>query len=218
MSAALTVFLLLGCFARAEAGLITYTETVTGSGSLGSQAFTDALITIRGTADTSKVQLSGSDFFVAASTQVSVASVGTGTFTDMIDVVNIQPNSLPFGDLPPGGDVAELAFVVLINATDDIDKDLLGNLNDVFATYNLQSSLGPISGLADLNKFSRYNTTAGTFEIDAVSTPGSFSATTDVSSPTPEPSSLTLALVGLLASLGCFWRHRRGGKSDSHQN
>ena len=196
--------------------MITYTETVTGSGSLGSQAFTDALITIRGTADTSKVQLSGSDFFVAASTQVSVASVGTGTFTDMIDVVNNQPNSSPFGILPPSGDIAEVAFVVLANATDDIDSDLLGILNSAFTTYDLQSSLGPISGLADVNKFSRYNTTAGTFEIDAVSSPGSFSATTNVSSPTPEPSSLTLALVGSLASLGYFWRHRRGGKRDSH--
>ena len=114
------------------------------------------------------------------------------------------------GILPPGGDIAEMAFVVLLAATDDQDKDLLGILNDVLATYKLDSAIGPISGPGTLDDhhvrdFLGFDTTAGTFEIDALSSPVSFTAAPAV----PEPSSLALALVGSLAGLGYSRRRRQ---------
>jgi PEP-CTERM motif len=184
---ALAVFLLLGCFDRAEAGSITYTETVTGSGSLGGVAFTDELITIAGTADTNNVVMPAPGvFIVLTSTEVTVATVGSATFTDTVQAVDNQPNLLAgFGD-------------------NSANLFLLGNHNSAFATYDLKSPIGPTSGTVVVNRGASFATTVGTFEIDSVSTDGTFSAAT--TSAVPEPSSLVMLGIGVVSILGLVRR------------
>src|SRR5579862_1176439 len=69
----------------ASAAPITYTETLTASGTLGGTTFTDALVTVTLTGDTSNVTagpVPHTDVLVnTGSATVSVSGIGTGTFT-----------------------------------------------------------------------------------------------------------------------------------------
>jgi hypothetical protein len=116
---------------RADAAFVTYTETVIGSGSLGAQSFTDSLITITGTADTTNIIHSGVVNTVLTSTTVEVAGLGTATFTDIIQAVsNNTASAAGFGD----------------NTT---DLFLLGNRNVAFASYHLGTKGSQRNGLEE---------------------------------------------------------------------
>ena len=124
-------------------------------------------------------------FTVDAATEVTIAGVGTGTFTDDI-LVTVNQSGL------------------LAGFTDvTTDKFLLGNYNSAFATYDLQSSIGPTSGTAVANPVF-FGTTGGQFLIISVSTPATFSATT---SAIPEPTSFVMLAIGVSGFLGFV--HRR---------
>ena len=73
--------LLLAAPGSADADPVTFTETGTGSGSLGSQDFTNALITLTATADTNDVFSTGIGASVPVSLSVNVAGIGSGTFS-----------------------------------------------------------------------------------------------------------------------------------------
>ena len=186
---AVSVFVLLGCFGRAEAGPITYTETVTGSGSLGGTAFQDALITIVGTADTSNVTMPRSGLFtVLTATTVTVATVGSATFTDIIQAVDNQGNILAgFGD-------------------DTNNLFVAGNHNSAFATYDLKSPIAPTSGTADINPGETFATSVGTLEIDSTSSDGTFSASTTQA--VPEPTSMVMLGIGAFGLMRFAGRRR----------
>ena len=186
---ALSVFVLLGCFGRAEAELITYTETVTGSGSLGGTDFTNALITIAGTANTGNVTMPDPGAFrVFTSTSVTVAGVGTATFTDIIHAVDLHLNMLAgFGDDTVGALVA-------------------GNQNSAFATYDLKSPIGPTSGTVNINAGESFATSVGTLVIESTSTDGTFSAST--AQAVPEPTSMVIVGIGAFGLMCFAWRRR----------
>src|SRR4051794_1326680 len=64
----------------ADAGMITYMQTVNGSGSLGGTAYVNALVTFTQTADTADVASLGTVSSVQAVTStVSVAGFGSGS-------------------------------------------------------------------------------------------------------------------------------------------
>jgi hypothetical protein len=69
-----------------RAGSITYTETFTASGTLGSLgSFTNAQVTITGAGDTANVGQSGANFINQSILgTVTVAGTGTATLTDLI--------------------------------------------------------------------------------------------------------------------------------------
>jgi hypothetical protein len=79
----------------ASANPITYTSSAIASGSLGSNSFSNALVTITVLADTSGVSCaSAGECTNHGTTSVSVAGIGTATFTDFPVGVFVTQTSL----------------------------------------------------------------------------------------------------------------------------
>jgi hypothetical protein len=183
---------LMCCASAAESDGITFTETAIASGSLDEIAFTDALVTLTMTVDTSTIRSPSPGFFTAFLTgfvpaTVSVAGVGSDTFVVGVDVFLYQPESAA-GFLDTG----------------DIAADIPDTLNEAFDNYALSTTIGPLSGKALINPFLPFETTLGTFDITSVSGDATFTAMVS----TPEPSTLILFGTGFLGLLG-IWKYSR---------
>jgi hypothetical protein len=169
----------------ASAGPVTYTETVTASGRLGATGFTDALMTLTATADTADVTNPFSGLFVLIHPRVTVdvAGVGSAVITEDLYMFVNQPFRI-------AGIADQIGGYEVLNVT-----------NSVFATYDLKTSVGPVSGPTSFNESSiGFATTAGYLYLFSTSGTGTFQASV------PEPSTMTLAAIGILG-LQCFrWR------------
>jgi hypothetical protein len=190
-----------------RAGMITYTETATATGAFVSSKdrtrtpFTNALVTITGTGDTTNVVNQGSGNFTNALTTVTVTVAGIGpggsdltaTFSDPISVYDQHA----FDGLPN-----EAGFV-----DSTIRKSILATINTVFGSYDLNTALQPTSGTSDSNPGFGFPTDHLNLNISAASN-GTFSATTQTFA-TPEPASLTLLGIGAAGLLGYGWRRKR---------
>jgi hypothetical protein len=197
------VVLLFGGVGQARAGMITYTETFTASGSFTTQSgttpFTTAQVTLSGTGDTANIVGGGpgSLFNVNLTTTVTVAGIGPGgsnvtaTFTDGTNVAVHQMSSVAgFDDATSRSNIAFTS-------------------NSLFATYGLTTSIAPpVSGsLTDNPTNHMYNTTQGTLTFTSFGSTSTFGAT--LVTPAPEPSTLTLLGLGSLGLLGYGWRRRK---------
>jgi len=176
----------LFCGARqANADGITYTESGTASGTIGAASFTNALVTITFVGDTSNVTSLGPGLFINGVETVtasgSINGVGAFTFTDSLAAFVNQ-----FGTSGPTAGISDLTV-----------NDILDTINSsVFATYDLTTAIGPVTGTSLLNPGSSYGTSDGNLTFSEMSANSTFTATTAV----PEPSSLLLlgvAFAGL---------------------
>jgi hypothetical protein len=173
--------------AAASAALLTYTETADVSGSLNGVTFTDDLLTITGVGDTSSISGGPSFFFLGLPAEFTLSGGGSGTFTDSIYVVSNQ-------SVTRGG-------------FSDFSQDLtlLITYSSAFATYDLSTPFGPVSGDPIYNGGSFFPTTAGALIIDSVSGDATFTATI------PEPSTsvmMILGFVGIVIVAGAAPRKR----------
>jgi hypothetical protein len=84
---------------------------------------------------------------------------------------------------------------------------VIGNHNGAFASYDLKSSIGPLSGTAVINPGDSFATTSGALVIDSVDG-ASFQATVGA---VPEPSSLALCGLGAVTLAG--YARRRSARA-----
>ena len=164
---------------QAEAAPITYFESITTDGVLGGTVFTNELVTLSFTADTSNVTAGpGSSFTnIPSISTVTVAGVGSATFSDPVSLsVFVFPTFSEFS-------VTDTAL-----STDILDTFAL---TSVFAGYDMTTPLGPVSGGAAYSVGTLFPTSVGNFEF--TKTGGGVSSVSAV----PEPSSLFLIALGL---------------------
>jgi hypothetical protein len=186
----------------ARATPITYTEQLTGTGTIGGSTFTNALVTINLFGDTSTVSGSPGSFerdFGTAT--VTVFGFGTATFTDP----QLWAFDNPFGGSgsTPVAGISDITASLLIADTNNV----------AFATYDLRTSIGPLAGPVAINPGALFPTTMGNFALTSVSgNTSTFSATT--SAAVPEPATLTLITLGLT---GLVTRYRRRSSRSTSQ-
>jgi len=160
-----------------SAGPITYVEQGSESGSLGGVSFTNALVTITVTGDTGMVLTpigSPGLFEDLGTATVSVAGIGTATFTDQMEAFDSQT-------------------VDWAGISDHSHSDLitLVTVNPLFASYTLATGIGPVSGSTMINSAQSFPTTAGSLILNSVTGNSTFSATV------PEPGSFVSLAIGL---------------------
>jgi hypothetical protein len=193
----LAVLAILGILGagKVRAAVITITETVTATGSLGGTAY-NGLVTITATGDTNGVVPYGPNLigFNNTSATVTVEGIATATFT-ALTLGFVNQSSVP-------GAGIELGAVNNPNPADILDVR-----NPAFSTYNLTSSIGPLTGTPVFEGPSSYATTLGVFSFTSFLGNATYQAV--VTAAVPEPTSLTLAGIGGVIGVGCARRVRR---------
>jgi hypothetical protein len=169
------------CCAAASAGPITFTETQNGIGSLGGTPFNNALVTIVLTSNTSTITGGSGVFFDIGPATVTVAGIGTATFTDTMEaVVNQTYSDAGISD-------------------ETTNRSMMFDTNAAFGTYDLSTAIGPLSGNASGNAGLGFSTSMGLFVLtDSLNNPdhpATFTATTLGS--VPEPGTLGLLAAGI---------------------
>jgi hypothetical protein len=160
---------------------ITYTETDIASGSLNGVAFTDASILLTMNNDTTNITGGPSLFENVGIITVSINGGAPATFTSLASLV-FSNQSVP-----------GVGF--------DASPDILDTVSASFATYALNTAIGPITGSALSNLGHPFPTSGGDFVLTGVGAP-TFTATIGV---VPEPSSLAVFATAM-AALGFFFR------------
>jgi hypothetical protein len=170
-----------------SAATITFTESAIANGSLGSNSFTDALITLTATGNTSDVTESPTGFFRLDVPEISIdiAGLGNATYTGG-QVFSCEDNSCL--STPPYPDAAA-GFSPL-----PIGHDILDTIDEGFNTYNLATSIGPIASSSLINPSFPFATNRGAFEIASA---GEATFTASVGTATPEPATAALLGIGL---------------------
>lgn len=182
------------------AATITYTMTGTGTGTVGATPFTNAAYTITMVGDTTAVTGTTLRQNNVTAT-MAIAGIGTATITELVDIFDNHSNSTV-------GLQRQLSGLDLIDGT-----------NAAFATYDLASNIGPISGLTAtaLGQFTNLGSTLGPITMPSSST-FTFQATVGGAPPPPPPTTATiptlsenalLLLVLVTAALGAILLRRR---------
>jgi hypothetical protein len=185
--------LLLG---KAQAAPVTYVQRGILDGTLNGASFTQRAFELRGTSVTEAVSPSSSGccwLNPIAPLEFTIEGVGAGIFSDPIWAVANKNGTTGFGTI-----LSNLA--------------VLFTWSPELTTYDLRSSIGPISGIGGLNPFASFQTSAGPLSLSSAQ------AVTFQASVVPVPAAAWLfasAMVGL-ASLGRNARERTGVTVPRH--
>ncbi len=163
----------------ASASPIAFTESTTGSGTLGSNSFTNALITVSLVGDSSNVIASQGGLFlrIPGTITINVSGLGAATISGNVFVSQAPNPSFPSG----------IAAGFFASGSGSI----LDTYNNAFASYGLASPIGPLTGAPFFRPDLTFATSLGGLNITSAGT-ATFSATA-----VPEPASGLLTLAGL---------------------
>jgi len=144
---------------------ITYIEDATASGSLGGVGFTDADIVFSMTGDTNNATrlTSPSGSFVDSNFGTLTVSVAGGT-----------PATFTEGPVVFHSDAGAIARVGFLTP----DNLIIANSSVSASGYDLKTSIGPLSGPAQIEPGFPHPTTGGDFILTSVSSTATFTATT----------------------------------------
>jgi PEP-CTERM motif len=200
------VIVLLGFASPTPAVPIAYQVSALASGMLGGSSFTNALVTLRLTADTSNVVAASPGVANVGTATVSVAGLGTGTITDAIAAFSTVAAIVPDVGFPLLTYVAISILDHPPSVATNLDLGIVGSSG--LLGYDLRSFVGPVTGIGGLLPDPGIvHTTLGNFVVTSdisLTSQATFSA-----SAVPEPSSVLLMLAGvagLTARLRCSSR------------
>lgn len=171
---------ILGFQTIARADLITYTEEVTATGSLGTIDFRNALVTISftgGIANVTNPSAGIFDNFPGVATLSIAGIAGTATFTDKIGAFSNQSLNL--------AGISDFTSNLLILDTD----------TRAFRGYGLTTDIGPVRGRANSNDGFAFGTNMGDFVFTRTGRMSTFSAAL---TPVPEPVSYGFVGAGMI--------------------
>jgi len=194
---AIAVAVLLYGPGSTRAGYLVYTTTDIESGQIGTQTFTNALVSYTTVADTNNITstaISGGVIYQVPNTSatVTIAGIGTASLTAMTQTFDNQTH----------GGVAGLAF-----ATTSSQAIILADINAALLTYNLNGPINVPGGVPLANPSIVIGTSLGNLVITGDTGPGTFSAAVPS---VPEPSSFVLVGVfGAFAGIAGWLRRRR---------
>jgi hypothetical protein len=171
----------------AGASTITFTESATASGSLGSSPFTGALVTLTG--DTANLTQQTPGFFRLLGLGISIDIAGLGAANLSGGAVFSCKNNLCISTPPRPNAAAGFAV-------SPIGLDILDIINPAFNNYDLTTAIGPITDTSLINAGVGFQTDRGVFTINSAG-PATFTAT--LGTATPEPSTLALFGLGLVS-------------------
>jgi len=188
----------LCAFPAAHADTVIYTVTAMGSGRVGTESFTDQLITVTGQSETNTViDNGGGNFNNPGLVSFTITEAGGGMFSGVLlgdGLAYSFTSACPCeAGLGAGGVV------------------LLGAESNAFSQYALSTAIGPVTGDAVYSSLIGFQTTAGILQLTSVGQ-ATFTATLpDTITPppttaTPEPASLLMTGTGLLSIAGSLRR------------
>jgi hypothetical protein len=185
--------LTLGAFAG-TAQTLTCTFQFTGSGTLGTQAFTNAALTVTTVADTENRQTSGGGIgYYINNTSASISIAGVGTFQFKAPPPTAVMISPP--NAAPGATVTEEFLLGFQNMSGAM---VAGAYLSTANPWNMLSSIGPITASGSLLQWNSFSpiTSGGTVNLYSANISLTFQATFSGTPPTP-----TLTRSGVLSQI-----------------
>ena len=158
----LAVAALAGTGSSLNAGPIAYTVEAIVSGSLGLTNFTNALLTVTVNGDTTTTHFnSQGQLLDSGPATATIAGLGAIQFTQ---------NGTALDDMNGLGGSYRAGIAVVTGSVLDTNSN-------VFATYGLNTAIGPVVGTGQINPNVTFDTNEGTLHISSVAATSIFSAT-----------------------------------------